>query len=101
MNVRELINDLRRLDVTLTPAGDKLRWHAPKGALTAELLDLLRQHKPAVLELLRQPRLFPYPLPASLGAGDVDPLDYVWVHGEWTYRPGWWRAIPERIKRGV
>ncbi len=99
MNVQQLVNDLRRRGITLEPAGDKLRWRGPKGAMTPELLERLRQHKPEVLEYLRwKQQLFSYPLPVTHDLGTEDPLDYAWDNErrEWVYRPGWWRSIPGR-----
>ncbi|MEW6457620.1 MAG: hypothetical protein AB1441_00900 [Bacillota bacterium] len=95
MNVNELIWELQRRGITLEPAGDKLRWRGPKGAMTPELLDQLRDHKAEVLGLLQQgpDRLFPYPLPETLALGGVDPLDFRYCpeRRQMILDPGWWR----------
>ena len=49
-----LLADLRRLDIRLSVNGDKLHLDAPRGALTPELHDEVRRHKPEILEALRQ-----------------------------------------------
>ena len=52
MTPTELMRELARLDVVVTPAGDLLDIDAPRGAMTPELLDALREHKPIVTEIL-------------------------------------------------
>ncbi len=47
-----LLAELRRRGVELAVHGDKLRYTAPKGALTDELREGMRQHKQALIELL-------------------------------------------------
>lgn len=51
-----LLDELALLDVRLRPEGEHLRVDAPRDALTPDLLDRLRQHKPALLTLLREPQ---------------------------------------------
>jgi hypothetical protein len=52
-DVVELVGVLRSRGVVLRPDGDLLRFR-PAALVTSEEKVLLRQHKPAVLELLRQ-----------------------------------------------
>lgn len=52
MTAAELLRELRRRGVKLTVNGDRLRYEAPPGALTAELLDAMRKYKPQLLRLL-------------------------------------------------
>lgn len=59
MTSQELLAELEQRGVKLTLAGDKLRYDAPVGALTLELKDALRQHKPALLALLREREAIP------------------------------------------
>jgi hypothetical protein len=42
--------------------------------------------------------IFPYPLPETLGIGDVDPMDYRYENGKAILEPGWWMNIkvPEK-----
>ena len=42
--------------------------------------------------------IFPYPLPETLGIGDVDPMDYRYENGKVILEPGWWMNIkvPEK-----
>ena len=50
---KALIRQLRERQVVLFPCGDKIRWRAPKGAITLELKSEIRKHKD---ELLAQAR---------------------------------------------
>jgi hypothetical protein len=52
MNALDLLAELKRLNVKLSLAGDKLRLEAPAGVLTPELKEALRQHKAALKALL-------------------------------------------------
>jgi hypothetical protein len=61
MNAAEVLVDLQAKGVALAPDGDRLRWRAPKGAMTPELLARVREAKPALLALLSRP------VPASDG----------------------------------
>jgi hypothetical protein len=54
MTARALLRDRQAKDVQLTVQGESLAYDAPDGALTAELLEALRQHKAALLALLVQ-----------------------------------------------
>jgi hypothetical protein len=46
MTARTVLRHLHALGVVLTPFPDEtLRYKAPKGAMTPELLDAMRQHK--------------------------------------------------------
>ena len=48
-----LLQELQRRDIQITVDGDHLRYDAPDGAMTAELLAQVRQHKPAILALFQ------------------------------------------------
>lgn len=52
MNAAEVLSDLQGRGVALAPEGNRLRWWAPRGAMTPELVERLRQCKPALLALL-------------------------------------------------
>jgi hypothetical protein len=52
MTALELLATLRRLDVTLTPWGDRLRVNAPQGVLTDDLSQAIREHKTELLDLM-------------------------------------------------
>jgi hypothetical protein len=54
MTAVEVLHTLRARDIRLTADGDQLRYDAPEGAITDEVLALLRQHKAALLTLLQQ-----------------------------------------------
>jgi hypothetical protein len=47
-----LLDKLERLNVKVTINGDKLRLEAPKGVLTPEMKEAIRQYKPALIALL-------------------------------------------------
>ena len=55
MTPAQVLMECRRRGVELSVNGDKLRVVAEKGALTDELREALRRHKPALMELLRGP----------------------------------------------
>ncbi len=54
MNVDRLLADLACRGVALFLVGDRLRYQASPEALTPELRDTIAQHRPAIIELLRQ-----------------------------------------------
>jgi amino acid adenylation domain-containing protein len=54
MKTIELLSYLRSLDVKLWADGDRLRYSAPKGALTAALRTELAAHKPEILAFLHK-----------------------------------------------
>lgn len=70
MTLAELLRELTRRGVKLTVNGDHLRYEAPRGAVTPDLLEAMRQHKPA-LEALLQPSAWP----PGLGRPDEWPLE--------------------------
>lgn len=51
-SAEQLFSELQALDIKLSLADGKLRCNAPKGAMTAELRDSIKQHKPNLLRLL-------------------------------------------------
>lgn len=52
MSPAALLADLRSRGIVLIPAGDALRCRAPRGVVTPDLAQLIREHKPALLALL-------------------------------------------------
>jgi hypothetical protein len=52
MSATTLIAELRKRRVFLFRRGDELRWRAPKGMITPELLEWLRAHKAEILDLV-------------------------------------------------
>lgn len=83
--ITDLLDELRRRNVELTIDGDRLRYRAPAGALTQELLAQLRSHRAAVLERLRDAETF-------------EP----WALQEWrrVTIPDWRRILQESIAQG-
>ncbi|MBO3457408.1 non-ribosomal peptide synthetase [Aetokthonos hydrillicola Thurmond2011] len=53
MNRKELLAELEKRGVTLWVENDKLNIEAPKGVLTPELRDSLREHKQEIIRLLQ------------------------------------------------
>ena len=47
----DLLERLEALDVVLRVEDGRLRYDAPAGVMTPELLDALRSHKPALIEM--------------------------------------------------
>ena len=54
MTALELLSNLSSKDIELWADGDRLRYNAPKGALTPDLRKELSAHKSEILALLRQ-----------------------------------------------
>ena len=52
MTLLGLLAELKRINVKLSLAGDKLRLEAPAGTLTPKLKEALVKHKPALKSLL-------------------------------------------------
>jgi thioesterase domain-containing protein len=52
--VDDLLSELRHLDVQLWAEEDRLRFKAPKGTLTPDLLQELRERKTEILEFLQE-----------------------------------------------
>jgi hypothetical protein len=53
MRTAALLDELQRLGVDIHSDGDKLKYDAPKGAMTADLRAELAEHKGELLELLK------------------------------------------------
>jgi len=82
MTPRELLAELTRVGCRVAVDGDSLRVRGP---LTDDLRQAIREHKAALLELLR-----PFTPPVLPGP---DPLDFRRnpLTGAWLHDPGWWR----------
>lgn len=52
MTPAAILNEARDAGVTLWLEGDALRYRGPREALTADLLDRLKAHKPPILAAL-------------------------------------------------
>jgi hypothetical protein len=55
MTISALLTDLTRAGVRLARVDDRIEADAPAGALTADLLEILRTHKPDLLEIFAPP----------------------------------------------
>ena len=80
MSACALLQDLHAKDIRLTIQGESLTYDAPEGALTAELLEALRQHKAALLTLLAQAPKEPPPPPRGTSGSRGTALPQV---GDW------------------
>ena len=58
MTAHELLMTCRQAGIVLAADGDCIDVDAPAGVLTPDLRNELTRHKPALLELLAQPRAF-------------------------------------------
>lgn len=94
MTPTALLDHLRALGAEVCVEGDKLRYRAPAGVLTDDLRQAIREHKAALLELLR-----PFTPPVVLGPRGEDPLDFRRdpLTGAWLHDPGWWRG-PAQVR---
>ena len=52
--VAVLMADLKQRGVELAVDGDRLRWRAPEGVVTADVIETLRSHKPEVIAALAE-----------------------------------------------
>ena len=55
MTTTDVLHVLHARDIHLMAEGDQLRCDAPEGAITDEVVTLVRQHKQELLALLKQP----------------------------------------------
>lgn len=55
MSPRELLESLRARHIRVWSDGDRINWRGPKGAMTSELAASAREHKGALLGILRSP----------------------------------------------
>ena len=53
MTPTALLRELEHRQVSLEVIGDRLRWKAPKGVLTAELRQAMQDHRTELLQLLQ------------------------------------------------
>jgi len=52
MNASQFLKQALKCDIRLSVHGDKLDVDAPKDALTPDVIDFMRQHKPEIVEAL-------------------------------------------------
>ena len=85
MTPAALLASLQAAGVDLVPSGDNLRLRAPEGALTADLLGAVKQHKPALLRLLAEKGAAPAPgalsEPSTPACGHDDAIAVLQVRG--------------------
>ena len=79
MTALELLSNLSSKDIEIWADGDRLRYNAPKGALTPDFRKELAAHKSEILALLRQADTAissaSFPLKPVLRTGDL-PLSF-------------------------
>lgn len=56
MTAHEVLQEAQRRGIVLTPAGRALRFRGPKDALSEDLKQALKRHKPEILQLLGEGR---------------------------------------------
>jgi hypothetical protein len=54
MSVEQIISYVRQKGVVLIPDGDRIRYKAPSGIMTPDLVETIRAHKRAILGALSQ-----------------------------------------------
>lgn len=87
-----LLDSLRDMGATVTVAGDKLRIEAPDGTVTPELRQVLTEHKPELLALLK--RTLPVPPADRLTPADcIEMLDEMHAGIRAVYLPGALRLL--------
>ena len=100
MTPRALLAALTEAGYRVTVDGDSLRVRGP---LTDDLRQAIREHKAALLALLRPATPFPPagctvrfvgPSPVILGPHGEDPIDFRFdpLAARWVHDPGWWRG---------
>jgi hypothetical protein len=74
MTAAKLLADLRRVGVVLSVKGERLTFDAPAGALTADLKDAMRRHKPELIGLLKRGTVYVNPTATAADLRAVDDL---------------------------
>jgi len=94
MTVQEILQIARERDIDLIPAGDRLRYRYPEGALDDDFLQELRRHKQEILTALR-PRVFDGHTVARVIWGTPNMAIFADEQGQlWRYLPSWGKAWP-------
>lgn len=79
-----LLTELERLDIKLWVEGDKLRFDAPPGALTAEMRARLQTSKPDLIRFLDEAKVYApgegYPFMSELERAGIHPLSFAQRH---------------------
>ena len=61
MDVQKLVEDLRSKGIQLRRRGQKLKWKAPQGTMTADVKGMLKNHKAEILKLIDNRKLIKLP----------------------------------------
>jgi len=78
-DTHRLISDLRNLDISLSIDGDRLRYSAPEGVMTAELRRELSERKQEILDLLQKTNYAGHPVAPTISPAsrsDYLPLSF-------------------------
>jgi hypothetical protein len=59
MRAAQLLDELRTYGATITAKDDALEIDAPRGVLTPQMLEAVREHKAALLQVLAEPKKRP------------------------------------------
>src|SRR5262245_22357481 len=94
MSAEAILTEAARRKVTLTPAGDRLRYRGPKAALTPDFLGALKERKAEILAALQpgSPPPRPTATPATRHKHDAPCR----VCG----RLAWWRSHYDEVVCG-
>lgn len=86
MTADQIIAEVRQMGITLTVVGGKIECEAPTGTITPELVDLIKQHKPAIIKLLstEAPTFSPGDCSRCPAAGFWDYANYA-GQGPWCF----------------
>jgi hypothetical protein len=95
MRAQEVLAEAARRQITLSAAGDRLRYRGPKAALTPDFLGALRQRKAEILAAL-QPAPPPPPRPTATPASQHKHDAPCRVCG----RLAWWRSHYDEVVCG-
>jgi hypothetical protein len=90
MNVEQILSEVRQKGVILIPDGDRIKYKAPSGIMTSELIEAIKKHKQAILSILTPNRETMDALGQSdnLKPGDCDHCP---AAGYWDWKgPGLW-----------
>ena len=56
MNAEQILSYVRQKKVVLIPDGDRIKYNAPSGIMTPEIVETIREHRQEILGILNQDR---------------------------------------------
>ena len=79
MSAPALLRELQQRGITLSATGDKIKFVAPRGAMTPDLKAAVAQHKQELITILNPPPLFR----VADGAMDFGDVCHGWSPTSW------------------